>query len=656
MRLGRVLAALAVAAGGLLVTTRPAPAATGTVDGPSMALVAQPVGIELGGLATITVQVTGAPPDAEIDASIYPPVTAAGVADARNGRLPAKQIGFVPRAPLAERTNADGTASVVLRAVDTPPRFDEEVRMGAEGVYPVRLRVLADDGSATLAQLVTFLVRPGARRLPITVVLPLPGAPSLRPDGTTGVAPADQDRAQAVTQLLAALPDFPFTLAPRPELLAALGRTNPVLTSRLAGALGARSVLALPFVRLDVSGMVAADLAAEVGRQLAAGEQAIAAALPGTRPDRRVWLADGALDDAALATLRTLGVQHLLTAPERLDPQPAAPVLHPLPLMVGGDTPVVSSVGSGLGALVADTGALSRLAPQPADVTAAVVDVVADLSARAFEDEVGRGLVLEPPSDWTYVPAFWTTLASALRGPTMVTAVGLDEFLRVTTPQRDATYRLRPDARRDELGLAQSLFVTRVALTQMGSVLPTASTRFAGLTDRTTVATSADLTDAQRAAYFDAVTERVNPVRNAVTVRVRDRITLAGKNGTIPLSLVNSLDESVSVRVRVSTDKLRVTDNDRLVVVPAGGELPLRIAVEARTSAWQFPANVSLATPDGTEPVGAATVLELRAVGLSGLGLGISFGALAVLATWWITSARRRRKAKRRVTATLVSP
>jgi hypothetical protein len=320
-------------------------------------------------------------------------------------------------------------------------------------------------------------------------------------------------------------------------------------------------------------------------------------------------------------------------------------VLHPLPLTVGGDTPVVSSVGSGLGALVADAGAFSRLAPKPDDVTAVVVDTVAELSARAFEDEVGRGLVLQPPSDWTYVPAFWTTLASALRGPSMVTAVGLDEFLRTTSAQRDATYRLRPDGGRNELGLAQSLFVTRVALTQMGSVLPVTSTRFAGLTDRTTIATSAD-----------AVTERVNPVRTAVTVRVRDRITLAGKDGTIPLSLVNSLDESVSVRVRVGTDKLRVKDNDRLVVVPARGELPLRLDVEARTSAWQFPATVSLATPDGTEPVGTPTVLELRAVGLSGLGLGISFGSLAVLATWWITHAARRRRAKRRATATLVSP
>lgn len=648
--------AVTAAVAALLPAARPAGAATGGVDGPSIALVAQPVGVELGGLATMTVRVTGAPADAEIDASIFPPVTVDGFREARAGRLPARQVGFLPRAPIAERTNPDTTVSVVIRAVDAPPQFDEEVRMGPAGVYPVRLRLLSAGGTSTLAQLVTFLVRPGDRKLPVSVVLPLGGTPSLQADGTTRVAATDRERALAVTELLAALPDVPFTLAPRPELLAALGRTNPVLTGRLGGALGTRAVLALPFVRLDVSGMVAADLAAEIGRQLAAGEQAIATALPGSRPDRRVWLADGPLDDAALTMLRTLGVQHVLTTADRLDPAPTEPVLHPLQLAVGGNTPVVSAAGSGLGALVADGTWSTAVAPAAGDVTSTVVDLVAELSARAFADESGRGVVVMPPADWTVSVPFWTTLASALRGPSMVRAVGLDELLRTTQPDRTSTFRLRTDRGRDELTLAQSLFITRVALDQMGTVLPTGSTRFAGLTDRTTIATSADLSDAERQAYFDAVTAQVNPVRASVSVRVRDRITLAGKDGTIPLSLVNALDEPVTVRVKVSTDKLRVEDNDRLVTVPAKGELPLRVAVQARTSAWQFPASVSLTTPDGTESIGSPTSLELRAVGLSGLGLGISFGALAVLASWWISHHRRRRRAERRVTASLTNP
>ena len=647
------LGALAVLAGSLTVSATAtaaaatAPASTGTAVGPSLTLVSQPTGVELDGRATFTVRVAGAPDDAELDATVFPPTTVDGVREAEQGRLPERQLGFVPRAALSTLAGPDGTASITLRAVGAPPRFDDEVRMSAAGVYPVRLRLLAAGGDATLAALVTFLVRPEGRKLPVTVVLPLPGSPTLHADGTTTVSGDDQDHALAVTQLLTALPDFPFALAPRPDLLSGLSRTNPVLTSRLSAALGARAVLSMPQVRLDVRGMAAAGLSAEVGRQLTLGEQMVAQALPGTRPDRRVWYADGPLDDASLALLRTLGVQHLLTTAARLDPTVASPTLHPVRLSLATDARTAANDDStGLGALVGDTDVSARIAPMT-DVAGSVVNLVAELSARAFGNEVGRGLVVLPSRDWTVVPEFWTRFAAALRGPGVLTAVDLDEFLRTTTPVRDQTYRVRPTDTRDELRLAQSLYVTRVALAQLGSVLPAQSTRFEGLADRTTTATSADLTDDQRQAYFDAVTARVNPVRTAVTVRVRDRVTLAGKNGVVPLSLVNTLDEAVTVRLQLASNKVRVTDNPRVVQVPAHGEVPLRLKVEARSSAWQFPVSIQLSTPDGSEPLGAAVPLELRAVGLSGLGLGISFGALAVLATWWITHARRRRRAGR---------
>ena len=638
----------AVVAGVLLLAVpaaAPARAATGSAPGPTIALVSQPTGVELGGRVTITLRVAGAPEDAQIDLVVFTPVTAAGVRDARQGQLPARQVGFLPRVRLADATNPDGTTTLTMRVVDTAPRVDEELRLSTTGVYPVRIRVLDDSGDGTLAQLVTFVVRPDGRSLPVAVVLALPGTPSTRPEGTTVVDPADQARALALTGLLAALPDFPFALAPRPELLASLARTNPVLTARLAAAVGTRTVLAQPFVRLDVRGMVAADLGGEVARQLAAGEQAVADALPGTRPDRRIWYVDGPLDQAAMTTLRTLGVQHLLTTPAQLDPTPTAPALQPVRL----------DAATGLGALVTDDDVSARVAPTH-DVNAAVVDLVAELSALAFGDEAGRGLVIAPAAGFTVVPEFWSALASSLRGPSMLRAVGLDELLRTTTPARGTTYQVRAERGRNELGLAQSLYVTRVALAQMGSVLAPTSHRFDGLTDRTTVAASADLTDAQRSAYFDAVTERVNPVRTAVSVRVRDRVTLAGKDGVVPLSLVNALDEAVNVRLRIVSDKLRVTANDGVVQVPAHGEIALRMQVEARTSAWQFPVTVQLSTPDGAEPLGTPTPFELRAVGLSGLGLGISFGALAVLATWWFTHHRRRRRRERGRTGSLVSP
>jgi hypothetical protein len=78
--------------------------------------------------------------------------------------------------------------------------------------------------------------------------------------------------------------------------------------------------------------------------------------------------------------------------------------------------------------------------------------------------------------------------------------------------------------------------------------------------------------------------------------------------------------------------------------------------VRALTSAWEFPVTVQLFTPAGGEAIGTTGQLQVRAIGLSGLGLGISVGALLVLVVWWIGHARSRQRAKRAAAASLPDP
>lgn len=659
-RLGTAVAVVLAAAwsgvGGAAVAAPAGASPRPLVGGPSLELVRQTISVELGSLATIGVKVTGAPEGAELDATVFQPVDLDGIRAARAGQLPGRQAGFVPRAPLGDLTVGDGSVAVALRAVDAAPQFDDEVRMPFPGIYPVRVRLLEPRRNEPLAELVTFLIRPSSARMPVTVVLPLPGAPAHRADGTIAVDDADLRRAEDVTNLMSALPTFPFTLAPRPELLDALATTKPVLTNRLGGALGSRTVLAMPYVRIDLPGLVAADLRDEISRQWKIGEDTTTRVLPGSRPDRRVWFLDSPVDRAAVDVLRTLGVQEVLVGADRLNPAPPT-AFHPVP--VTADTPTTATTppadADGMLALTDDAAFTARLRAG-ASLPATVVDLVAELAAQAFGDDAGRGVLLMPSTTEHMDPVFWQAFARAIADAGMVEAVDLDAFLRRATPVRATTYTLVGPASRDELPLAQSLFVTRVALDVFGSVLSTGSPRFAGLTDRTTMAVSADLDDAARQAYFDTVTDRVNPVRGAVTVRVRDRVTLAGKSGVVPVSLVNALDEPVSVRVKLVSPKLEVIDNDQVVTVPAKGEKALRVEVRAVTSAWQFPVNVQLSTPVGGEAIGGVTQLQVRAVGLSGLGLGISAGALVVLAVWWLSHHRARRRARRPLAASLPDP
>ncbi len=654
-RVGGAVAALALAMLGADAAAAARPAASD--DTAALELVRQTVSVPLDGRATFGVRVTGAPEGAELEATVFVPVSAQGILDAERGQLPTRQVGFVPRAPLSDLAVGDGTVAVSLTAVDRLPELDEEVRMTFPGVYPVRLRLLDPNREGPIAELTTFLIRPARQKLPITVVLPLPGQPSHLADGRVVVADTDVARAQDVTELLAALPQFPFTLAPRPELLDALHTTKPVLTDRLGASLGTRAVLAMPYVRVDVPGMVAADLRDEISRQWKLGEDTVGRALPGSRPDRRAWLVDSPVDARSVDVLRTLGVQQVLIAADRLTPAPASPVLHPVPVRTA-DAVAPATAGSldtGLVALV-DDGTLDTRLTSGRSLPVTVVNLVAELTARAFGDDIGRGLVLVPTTSAQSRPDFWKAFADAVDHSGMLEAVDLDTFVRVTSTDRSATYALPKDTSRNELALAQGLFVTRVALDVMGSVLPTGSPRFGGLTERTTMAVSADLDDGARQAYFDQVTARVNPVRQSVSVRVRDRVTLAGKAGVIPLSLVNALDEPVTVKLRLVSPKIEVPDNDRVFTIAAHDELPVRMDVRALTSAWEFPVTVQLSTPVGGEAIGTTGELRVRAVGLSGLGLGISAGALVVLVVWWLGHSRSRRRAKRAAAASLPDP
>ena len=641
MRARTTLGAL-LAVTSALVTSSSADAQT-NAPAVSIDVVTQSMSVEIGAKATITVRVTGAPADVDIDLTSFTPVDEDGVRAAADGHLPDRRTGFLPRVPLASVLDANGTATITFAAVSSTPQLDEQIRIADPGVYPLRIRVLGRASNDALGQAITFIDRPSPGiTLPVAIVLPLPGTPSLGIDGTVAVDRADSDRLTAVTQLLNDRPNAPLTLAPRPELLVGLTRTNPGILDRLATAAAAanRQVLAGSYVRLDIPAMLAANLGGEVANQFAIGERAVGDALPGVRTDRRIWMADSALDAASLAELVRLGTQSILIGADRLQPSGASPTNRPIEL-------ATSDPALRLQGLVVEPALRDRLQPSSDPVTAAY-RLAFELVARARGDQPGRGVVLMPRETWKPDLTFLHTLIDALSATTTTQPVTLDGFLRSTSVSRDARREIVAGQPTDMTPYARGLFVTRVAIDHLRSVLPSDTHRFDGMSTLTTVAGSADLSAIDRQAYLDAINERLFPVRRALTAKARSQITLAGRSGTLPVTLDNSLDESVTVKLRVASTKLTVTDNDRSVTVPAKGSLTVQVSVEARTSAWRFPVDVQMLTPTGDDRLTEPVTFDLRVVGLSGLGIGASAAGVLVLATWWLTHTRGRRRSKTR--------
>jgi len=96
------------------------------------------------------------------------------------------------------------------------------------------------------------------------------------------------------------------------------------------------------------------------------------------------------------------------------------------------------------------------------------------------------------------------------------------------------------------------------------------------------------------------------------------------------------------------SNKLTVPDSGHLVTLPPHSTTRLRLPVTVRTPSWKFAARIEIRTPQGEEVVGSGGSLDLRSIGLSGLGIVASAGLGLVLASWWLhhfRTTRRRRRA-----------
>ena len=118
--------------------------------------------------------------------------------------------------------------------------------------------------------------------------------------------------------------------------------------------------------------------------------------------------------------------------------------------------------------------------------------------------------------------------------------------------------------------------------------------------------------------------------------------TVGGREATIPLRVTNTSATPLTVEVHLESDKLTFPANDLVVDLPPNQTTEVPVDIVARSNGVS-PMTVVLRTPFGgqlAEPV----VLTARVNNLTGLGRVMTVGLLLVLATWWFTYFKRRRR------------
>jgi hypothetical protein len=277
-------------------------------------------------------------------------------------------------------------------------------------------------------------------------------------------------------------------------------------------------------------------------------------------------------------------------------------------------------------------------------------------------------VVVLVPDDWSTSTQFLSVLSSALQSnasltypilrPTNFTSVfnlpvssTANDVTTATPSQGVLTRTLKPELPK-ALGLYP--FALREAYARLNSfsqlLVADSAGRTAPLRELLLVSGDDRLDSNERDAYINQVIQTVERGTKGVTITGPLRVTLTSREDTIPITIENDASNpSLWVVIELNSDP-RLDFPDGPIVGPrelVPGTNRLTVKVRSRTPG-SFPVDVTVRSPDPEGVITLATArYKIRSVALSGVGLGISIAALAVLVTWWVRHHRSTKRARR---------
>jgi hypothetical protein len=553
------------------------------------------------------------------------------------------------------------TARIPIRS--GPPVPDEPPRLGIAdpGVHPVDVAVYGGD-QTYLGGLVTHVVRLPPQiddpRLGLVLVQPLPADPSLRPDGSVEVDLETKTSWTLAVSSLIGDPMLPIVVAPRPETLAALA-AGPMLDRGLAGEVAELAAVGevplLPFVELDIDGMVRAGLGTELDRQLERGGSALSRHLV-VEPTGQLWLAGDDLTTTALGALADRGVRRVILPAEVLAPADDdlddAGDTTPATAMVANPFLVDAGDSTRVAALATDP-LLQRHQGSTGDPRLDAHHLVADLALAWFDEPGTRRVVPLVLATDDVDPIFAETLRDLVSSSPLLVAQTASEAMTtaalVTEDDDGSTALVRSLARNagtsNLLQVRSDIDLARLSIASFATVFPESDDLLDRFEASLAVVMSSGLDQPQRSAHLGGIALEMDTLLGGIDLPERRAITLPARDGTIPITLTNTSERDAVVALRLASEKLEFPEGERVEIPLPPGTSPVEVDVRARASG-AFPLDIVLESPDGRIELGTARY-TVRSTAVSGLGVAISAAAIIVLGVWWFRTARRARAVHR---------
>jgi len=536
---------------------------------------------------------------------------------------------------------------------------------GRSGIYPTEVLLLRD--GSVIDRFVTPLVVIAAGLSPLTMawVWRFDATPAHQPDATIRRAAAKAlepgGRLVRTAQAAAGAADVPLTLAPTPETLTAWqdtarqeehqpagvpadGATAGLTALKTASGSAAHQVLPSPYVPLDMTALLDANLGGEIDAGFARGagdDQAIlgAAPTPGT------LLAPGPLNNAALGRLRQYGAERLVLPPEALLPRDQR--------LTPGHPFLVGSRGKPYPAAVTDPD-LGRLLDGDDPPALRAARFLAGLSLVALEAPgEARGVVVVTPDEWDPPAALLDAVLTGLKNNPAVTPATLDQYFATVSPEQAGGRTVIRDLAAHNSsapGDADTLRSLRRQLAGFAGVVE-ADSPWLDTADRTILLSRATTLQAEdrserKLSSSAAYLQGADRLLKSITAKVRgpkgQRVTLTSRRATIPISLLNATGRPLQVRVHLESDQLRFLDGAERFVTLSTQNTTERFRVESRTTG-AFPLEITVTSPDGTLKINSSE-LTIRSTVVSGVGAVLTAGAGLFLLVWWGNDLRRSRR------------
>ena len=522
-----------------------------------------------------------------------------------------------------------------------------------EGVYPLTIRLVDSQTGEIITSVLTFLNRRDTKLespvVPFSTVVSLTSPPSLITDGTSVITDNARD---SFTRLISFLTTFrsPVTILIQPEIIASFANSSlpadVALYAKLHELLRGRTIVNTTFAPSNPSLFAAMNLSTEFVAQLKFGEKTLNRLLPGVTIQRHTWIAADNIDSPAMSVLKSAGITSVM-----LMPSAQSLVTSERSLSLLGRA---TKTGNELISVVSPLSGVAQIKhPQPAGSERLAYKIAAELlverddllSQETLPAEIKMGVVA-PFNDAAESDA----VVTAARALSQSGGFSMNDFggTVVVNPITPAVAFAKSSTSFDT-SRTSSIRVTRRELDAALSMLGPVDVRRETWPSLFSLGTST--ITAIPGTYITSLRTAMRATRDAITVTTPKSVTLSSRTGAIRIQVRNDSDQDLTVRVRLTSAKLTLTDPSRIVVLTKGGTTELNVTATPR-AAGEIPISIWVSTPEGSQSVVDPITISANVNAIAGYGQLISVSLLLVLFAWWWSNRRSARR--ERLNATTV--